>query len=217
MRIPNPSPAPDPLSTTSDEPLGGRVFIELTLPLVLLPSINAGGRAEKEDAAHDGLEGCEGAGECERELGKMVASSICLRPRRVGRREMIGSRIRLRILRRSWRWCESVSPLEEKLRLSAPGELGGRLGGQPTPCISRGVCGKRKTDDKDCTHLSTAGHCRLHSDLETGRVEHTRRKWQKRSKCHQTTGQDRRACTCHASFSLPWTCWQSRRTRESGR
>lgn len=75
--------------------------MELTLPLVLLGSINAGGRGVNEDVAHDGLEGWEGAGECERELGRMVPSAFCLRPRLVGRRETIGSRIRLRMLRRS--------------------------------------------------------------------------------------------------------------------
>jgi hypothetical protein len=76
--------------------------MELTGPLVLLLSINEGGRAVNEDVAHDGLEGWEGTGECERELGRMVASSLDLRPRREGRRETIGSRIRLKMLRRSW-------------------------------------------------------------------------------------------------------------------
>jgi len=74
----------------------------LMLPLILLLSMNAGGRGVNEVVAHNGLEGWEGAGECEPELGRVFISSFGLRLRRVGRRETIGSRIRLRMLRRSW-------------------------------------------------------------------------------------------------------------------
>ena len=57
VRMANPSPVPDPLNTTSDEPRGGGGLIKFALPLVLLASTNEGGRALNDVVAHDGLEG----------------------------------------------------------------------------------------------------------------------------------------------------------------
>ena len=91
--------------------------MEVMPPVALLPSINAGGKW-----GH-GPRQTRGLGEYERALGRMIPSSFCLRLRRVGR-ETIGSRIRLRMLQRSWVYRACVSPLEEKLRLSALGEHG---------------------------------------------------------------------------------------------